>query len=362
MRHRRNMYRSCLTTFKLSQPERIHGDMADTTEQSLKQLYAGRKVLVTGADGFMGRNAVRALTALGADLTLFDFRPPRIETSGARCLVGDLRDVPLVRRAIEGQSIVFDFAGVSGAVRSNQEPTAALERECNPHLSLYHACATSEKPPVVVFISSRLVYGPPRYLPVDENHPLNPLSIYAVHKVTIENYLHVFGNLHGLPFVIVRLTNPYGPHQAAETTTHGIINMFVRQALGGQPIKIFGDGGQVRDYIYVEDVVEVFMRLATNPACHGQVFNVGGDEPIRLRDAAEKIARMTGLGEVHYVPWPPEYRSIETGDFQSDLAKLKKYVSAFKHTPFETGLERTIEFYRAQLKPDGAAAKTLAKS
>lgn len=338
--------------------------MALSNDRSLQQSYAGRKVLVTGADGFLGRNAVQALTALGADLTVFDFRPPRIATAGIRCFVGDLRDVPLVKRAIEGQSIVFDFAGVSGAVRSNQEPAAALERECNPHLSLYHTCATSAKPPVVIFCSSRLVYGPPRYLPVDENHPLNPLSIYAVHKVTIEHYLRVFGNLHGLPYVIVRLTNPYGPHQAAETTTHGIINMFVRQALGGQPIRIFGDGGQMRDYIYVEDVVEVFMRLALQPECHGQVFNVGGDEPIRLREAAEKIAHMTGLGEVDYVPWPPEYRSIETGDFQSDLAKLKRYVTAFKHTPFETGLKRTIEFYRSQMEPNGldAAARKPPKS
>ena len=323
--------------------------MTRVEEHSLEQHYASRRVLVTGANGFLGRNAVHALAALGAELTLLDCRPPSIEIPGARCLCGDLRDGELVRRAIQGQSIVFDFAGVSGAVRSNQEPTEALERECNPHLSLYYTCATSKNPPVVVVCSSRLVYGPPRYLPVDEEHPLNPQSIYAVHKVTIENYLRVFGNLHGLPFVIVRLTNPYGPHQAAETKTHGIINMFVRQALAGQPIRIFGDGAQRRDYIYVEDVVEVFMRLAVRENCHGQVFNLGGAEPIPLCDAAEAIARLTGSPTVQYIPWPPEYRSVETGDFQSDLSKIKGRV-AFKHTPFEQGLRRTIEFYDAQLK------------
>jgi UDP-glucose 4-epimerase len=274
---------------------------------------------------------------------------------GARVLCGDLRDGGLVREAIEGQSIVFDFAGVSGAVRSNQEPAKALERECNPHLSLYHACATSATPPTVIFCSTRLVYGPPRYLPVDEEHPLNPQSIYAVHKITIENYLRVFGNLHGLPFVVVRLTNPYGPHQAAETTTHGIINMFVRQALAGQPIRVFGDGTQRRDYIYVGDIIEVFMRLALNERCHGQIFNLGGEEAIRLCDAANVIARMIDSATVQHVPWPDEYRSIETGDFQSDLGKIKKNVPAFKHTSFEQGLRRTIKFYQAQLEKNGTA-------
>ena len=243
---------------------------------------------------------------------------------------------------------MFDFAGVSGAVDSNQDPVRSLEGDCLSHLSLFQACATAKESPLVVFCSSRLVYGNPQYLPVDEAHPLLPRSMYAVHKITVENYLKVFNHTHGLRFCILRLSNPYGPHQPWGARSYGILNQFIHAALEGVPIKIYGDGHQQRDYIYVNDAITVFLLCVMHEKCRGQTFNLGGRHSISIRTAVEKITRLAGGTPVHFESWPKEYKVLETGDYRTDLRKIDSYLVLPPQTSFEEGVMQTLHYCREE--------------
>jgi UDP-glucose 4-epimerase len=318
-----------------------------TRVSELKPFYQGRPVLVAGADGFLGANLVYALLAAGAEVSILSRRPtPRVSEVNGRVFQGDLQNHELMRSVVQGQSIVFDLAGVSGATESNQDPSRDLDLNCSAQLSLLLACAHVPQPPLVMFPSSRLVYGKPQFLPVNEEHPLLPQSFYAAHKITVENYLRVLAQTRGLPFCILRLSNPYGPFQPLEARSYGIVNEFVRMAAEGEPIRIFGDGAQIRDYIYVDEVSAVFMLCAQNPACWGETFNLGGRSKIRMVDAANEIARLAGGRPVRHVPWPESHRSVETGDYCSDLSKLARFIPLPEPVSFEEGIRCTLDYYR----------------
>ena len=314
----------------------------------IKNYYKNRNVLVTGADGFLGTNAVHYLTACDAHVSILSRRSkPRAQTTKICHLFrGDLRDGELVRTAVKNQDIVFDFAGASGAVASNQEPFRHLEEECSPHLSLFQACSEIRKPPVVAFCSTRLVYGKPSYLPVDEKHPLAPRNMYAVHKITLENYLKVFASTKSLPFVILRLSNPYGPYQPKKTTNYGIINLFMRLAAQGSPITIFGDGRQQRDYVFVDDVVTAFLAAAMTKECYCRTFNFGGRHHISIQEAVQIIAEQAGNTPIKYEPWPDDYQQVETGDYYSNLQRIDRYIALPDHTSLRDGFLKTIQYYR----------------
>lgn len=312
-------------------------------DERLRDFYTGRRVLVVGPDGFLGSNCVQALRGLGADLSLLSRREGARVGGCGRIFLGHLEDETTVRAATEGQEIVFDFAGTSGAVQSNRDPYRHLKDECHPQLILFRSCALTDPRPVVMFCSSRLVYGKPQYLPVDEDHPLDPQSFYAVHKLTLERYLRVLAHTQGLPYCVLRLSNPFGPHFAAEPRGYGIINQFIRLAFRGEPITIYGDGSQQRDYVHVNDVLTAFFACAMLEGCHGQTFNFGGRAAIRLRDAAELIANAAGGTPIRFVSWPREEKSVETGDYRSDMSKLDRFVSLPPQRSFGEGVFMTME-------------------
>lgn len=298
--------------------------------------YVGRSVLVVGADGFLGVNCVLALKAVGARVTVLTRRThPRAAALADRVVHGEMSDPETIRVAVEGQETVFDFAGSSSPVRSNLLGAKGMADECEPHLNLFIACAESLHPPRVVFCGSRLVYGKPEYLPVDELHPLAPSCFYAANKLVLEHYLRVLSETSALEYVIVRLSNPYGPHASPEGQT--IINLFIQRARRGETLKLYGGGEQSRDYIFVGDAMDAFLRCAATPKCRNEVFNLGGGHPITLGNAAELIVHRFG-GTVESVPWPADYPLIETGDYRTDLAKLHRFTDLPTPRTFEQGL------------------------
>jgi UDP-glucose 4-epimerase len=315
-----------------------------------RQAFAGVPVLVAGADGFLGVNAVAALHAAGAVVTVLSRRDvPRAGALAARHVRADLRDADAVAAAVEGQAYVFDLAGTSGAVGSNADPGGSTDQDCRPHLTLFTAAAAAASRPVVAFCSSRLVYGRPDYLPVDEDHPVRPASFYAVHKLTLEHYLHVLATTRGLRSCVLRLSNPYGPFWPEQRKGYGLINQFIARALAGEPITIFGDGSQRRDYIHVDDVSAALLAVATADNCRGQTFNLGGAESVSIRAAVETIAAQIPTADVRFVPWPAEHLAVETGDYQSDLSKLQRHVRLPPQAAFAEGLRRTLRAVRQGL-------------
>lgn len=322
----------------------------------LADRFGGKRVLVAGADGFLGYNCVLALRGLGAEITAVSRRVnSHIATLVDHIHHADLTSPKEAAAAARNQAYVFDFAGTSGAVSSNSAPSESVDAECRPQLTLFEACARSSPEAVLVFPSTRLVYGKPQYLPVDESHALAPQSMYAASKIAIENYLRVFERTYGLRSVILRLSNPYGPNMLAEQTRHNVINRFMYLAARGQGIRVFGDGSQKRDYLHVYDAINAFMAGAANERCHGQTFNVGGTLPISIRDAVDVIASEVRNAIIEHVPWPASAEMVETGDYYCTMAKVEEYLQLPPRIPIERGLRATTRYFMERLNVTKAA-------
>jgi UDP-glucose 4-epimerase len=330
-------------------------------DPELQDAYKRKRVLVLGGDGFLGSYVATALQRLGADVSSLSRRASSLLASTPITIhAGHLMQREVLEKALSNQEIVFDLAGSSGAVDSNRNSVANLAVECAPHLNAFQIAAEMPDPPLVVFCSSRTVYGKPRQLPVSETHPLAPASVYAIHKLTLEYYLQTFRTTHGLNYLIFRLSNPYGPQLELTNKGYGILNRFIWQTHQGEPIVLFGDGSQHRDYIYIDDVVEVFVRAAANRACHDQIFNLGGPASISMREAVGVLLEECPGSRAKYESWPADYLAVETGDYRSDLSKLRHFLSRAPEIGFRKGVRRALDSYR-KLLPEvrGSAATVL---
>jgi UDP-glucose 4-epimerase len=193
------------------------------------------------------------------------------------------------------------------------------------------------------------VYGRPDTLPVDETQLVRPTDVNGINKAAGEYYHLVYNNVFGVRACSLRLTNVYGPRQLLKHNRQGFIGWFIRLAIENQPIEIFGDGSQQRDFVFVDDAADAFLRAGASDACNGEVFNVGGDEPTAHRDLAALLIKVAGSGSVRYVDWPPEKKAIDIGSFYADSTKFKTRTGWAPAVRLEDGLRRTIAFYRAHL-------------
>ena len=202
----------------------------------------------------------------------------------------------------------------------------------------------------MVFAGTRQVYGRPDSLPVTESHLVRPTDVNGINKAAGEYYHLVYNNVFGVRACSLRLTNVYGPRQLLKHNRQGFIAWFIRLAIEDREIQIYGDGRQLRDFVYVDDAADAFLRAGATDACNGQVFNVGGAEPIshaRPRRAAHR--RSPASGRYRFVEWPPEKKAIDIGDFYADSSLIDRTLGWQPRTPLRDGLTRTIEFYRAHL-------------
>jgi nucleoside-diphosphate-sugar epimerase len=221
-----------------------------------------------------------------------------------------------------------------------------LDINCRGHLTILEACRSFNPGVAIVFPSSRLVYGKPLSLPVAESHPLVPESIYGAHKLAVENYHLIYGHLYGMKATVLRISNPYGPMQAGEARAYGIANRFIQSAVSGRPITLFGDGSQRRDYLYIDDLVEAFLSAASAGEARGKIYNIGDGKGISMLELAELAIAAAGSGEIVRVPWPEEYRMIETGDYLSDITLARRELGWQPETEIGEGIARTVAFYK----------------
>jgi UDP-glucose 4-epimerase len=318
--------------------------------------YRGRAVLVLGGLGFMGHSLSRRLIAGGARLTVVTRRrsahEPEAEelaSSGARLVEADLRDREEMRRVVEGQEALFNLSARSGAVRSVDDPFTDLDVNCRGTLVVLEALRAVNPHARHLFVGSRLVYGRVGVERAGEDHGTDPLCAHAVHKLMVEKYLRVYERLFGLPYVVARVTNPYGPGQPPGRTAYGVVNRMIHLALTGETIPIYGDGSQRRDYIFIEDLVSALLRLlAAGPKARG-VYNVGTGVGTPLVDMARAIVAAAGSGRVQFVPWPPLAEQIETGDFVADIGRIQRDVEWSPSVSLDEGLRLTVAFQRAHV-------------
>lgn len=326
-------------------------------ELTVRDWYQSRQILVIGGLGFVGRNLIRALLDLGARVTTITPSRERyggtvrgIEARGAAVVEGDLRDVSLMAQSVKNQQVIFNLAGQSGAVRSMEDPWTDLDVNCRGNLVLLEAMRVHNPSARVVFPGSRLQYGRPLKVPVAEDHPMDPLSTHGVHKLAAEQYFLLYHKVYGLRTTVVRITNPYGPGQPRERSAYGIVNRLIHLALADQPLPIYGDGSQIRDYIYIDDVVNALLRVGAADASDGQSYNLGSGKGIRLVEMAQLIIGKAGRGRIEFVPWPPVAGRIETGDFIADISRISRELDWRPEITPEDGVARTVAAYRRDLR------------
>jgi UDP-glucose 4-epimerase len=324
-----------------------------------REFYRGRRVLVTGGLGFIGSNLARQLVEFGADVVLVDAMLPdhganHFNIDGieprVRVVTDDLRDEKAMARVVGDRELVFNLAGQVSHIDSMRDPYMDLDINCRAQLSILEACRKANPTVKVVFAGTRQVYGKPERLPVDERHPVRPTDVNGVDKAAGESFHLLYNNVFGIRACSLRLTNIYGPRQLIKHNRQGFIGWFIRLAIEDREIQVFGDGSQLRDFVFVDDSVDAFLRAGATSACDGGVFNVGGAEPISHRDLVELLIDVAGTGSVRYVPWPPEKKQIDIGSFYSDSTKFQQATAWVPSVGLRDGLTRTVAFFREHMR------------
>lgn len=317
--------------------------------------YRNRSTLITGGLGFIGANLARRLVDLGANVTLVDSLIPdyggnRFNLAGyadrVHINIADVRDPYSMRALVQGQEVLFNLAGQVSHVDSMIDPMADLEINARAQLSILEACRHENAAIKVVYAGTRQQYGKPDYLPLDENHLQHPTDVNGVNKLAGEWYHIVYHNAYGLRTSSLRLTNTYGPRQLMRHNRQGFIGWFVRLAVEGKPIQLYGDGQQQRDLTFVDDVVDAFLRVGAEDAANGQVYNLGGLHPISLYELAHLIVELAGQGSVSTIPWPEDRKKIDIGDVYSSYAKIESALGWHPQIDLRNGLQQTIAYYR----------------
>ncbi|MBX3010903.1 MAG: NAD-dependent epimerase/dehydratase family protein [Caldilineaceae bacterium] len=317
--------------------------------------YRNRHALITGGLGFIGSNLARRLVDLGARVTLVDSLIPdyggnHFNLAGyeeqLRVNIADVRDPYAMQALVQGQDLLFNLAGQVSHIDSMTDPLADLEINARAQLSILEACRHENPQIKVIYAGTRQQYGKPHYLPLDEQHLQHPTDVNGVNKLAGEWYHIVYYNAYGLRTSSLRLTNTYGPRQLLKHNRQGFIGWFIRLAIEGKAIQLYGDGQQQRDLTFVDDVVDAFLRVGATEASNGQVYNLGGQHPISLYDLAHLIVEIAGRGHVTTIPWPEERKKIDIGDVYSSYAKIEAALGWQPQTDLRQGLAQMIAYYQ----------------
>lgn len=320
---------------------------------NIKTQYFGQNVLITGGVGFIGSNLARTLIELGANVTLLDNLDSQAGANDfniadildrARIINADIKDAAAVKAAVKGQKYLFNLAGQMSHTGSMQDPFKDLNDNAFGQLQLLESCRLHNPAINIVFAGTRQVYGRPRYLPVDEKHLLTPLDNNGVSKRAGEMYHIVYNRVHGMSTCVLRMTNTYGPRMRIKDDKLTFIGWWVRQLLEGREIQIFGDGQQVRDMNYVDDVVHALLLCACHPSAHGQIYNLGG-EPVSLLELARTMIEIYGSGTYALVPFPESRKRIDIGNYYGDYSLINHEVGWYPQVSLRAGLKKLFDFY-----------------
>ncbi|MCX6343486.1 MAG: GDP-mannose 4,6-dehydratase [Armatimonadetes bacterium] len=321
----------------------------------MESSFQNSKVLITGGIGFIGSNIAKRLVDIGAQVTLVDSliseyggNLANIEgiKDKVRVNISDVRDEHSMKYLVQGQDYLFNLAGQTSHVDSMQNPFTDLEINCRAQLSILEVCRKYNPEIKIVFASTRQIYGKPDYLPVDEKHLLRPVDVNGINKMAGEWYHILYNNVHGLRSSALRLTNTYGPCMRIKDARQTFVGIWIRNLLEGKPILVFGDGLQLRDFNYVDDVVDAFLATALDRNADGQVFNTGGDERINLLDLAEMLIECNnGQGSYEVVPFPEDRKAIDIGDYYSDYSRMNQEIGWTPRVGLREGLTKTLAYY-----------------
>lgn len=318
------------------------------------QDFSGKEILVTGGVGFIGSSLARRLVDLGAKVTLADSLIPlyggnlfNIEDIRERVTLNitDVRDPFAMAYLVQGKDYLFNLAGQTSHLDSMTNPQADLDINAAAQLSILEACRQHNASIKIVFASTRQLYGKPEYLPVDEAHPIRPVDVNGINKLAGEWYHLLYNNVYGIRTCALRLTNTYGPGMRVKDARQTFLGIWIRNVIEGKPVLVFGDGNQLRDFNYVADVVEALLLAAIDPRADGKVFNLGGHEVISLGKLAKMLTDLRQGARFEVVPFPPERKAIDIGDYYSNYKKIETELGWRPKVALREGLVASLAYY-----------------
>ena len=317
-----------------------------------------RRVLITGGLGFIGSNLAIKLADLGASVTVVDSLIPEYGGSlfniqgyedRIRVNIADIRDEFSLAVLVQGQDFLFNLAGQTSHLDSMKNPFIDLDINCRSQLFILEACRKHNPGIRILFASTRQIYGKPDFLPVHEAHPLHPTDINGVNKLAGEWYHLLYNNVYGIRSCALRLTNTYGPRMRIKDARQTFLGVWIRNLIRSQPLEVWGDGLQIRDFNFVDDVVEAMLLAIVSDNSKGEVYNLGGPERINLRDLANLMVKIFGRGEYKVIPFPQDRKPIDIGDYVGDYKKIQKALHWQPETSLEEGLAKTLQYYIAHI-------------
>ncbi len=324
----------------------------------LSAYFQDKQVLITGGAGFIGSNLAHYLVAMGADVLLVDSLIPKyggnlFNIAGIRdqirLNIADVRDEHGLRYLVQGQDVIFNLAGQVSHTDSMVDPYTDLEINARSQLSLLEACRHGNPDANIVFASTRQIYGRPQYLPVDEAHPLQPVDINGINKTAGEWYHIVYHHVYGLKTVSLRLTNTYGPRMRVKDARQTFLGWWLRQVVQNQTLQVFGDGQQIRDFNFVDDVVLALLLAAYYEKANGQIYNLGAPEAINLVELANLMVQIAGQGRFEIVPFPNDRKRIDIGDYHGNYDKIRQELGWEPRVSLREGLSQTLAYYQEHL-------------
>ena len=329
--------------------------MIESSKEYFSKIYKKKKVLITGGLGFIGSNLAIELTELEADILLID---SLIEEYGGNLFniepiknkvkvnIADVRDSPSMNYLVQGMDFIFNLAGQVSHMDSMKNPFIDLEINCKSQLSILEACKKNNKDVKIVYAGTRQQYGRADYLPVDEKHLMHPTDVNGINKMAGEWYHILYNNVYDIRATSLRLTNTYGPRILLKHNRQSFIGWFIRLLLEEKEINIFGDGNQLREFNYVEDVVSAILFAGADDKSCGNVYNLGSGNPISLKELVELMIDLNGSGSYKVIPFPEDRKKIDIGDFYSDFSKIKRDLGWKPDISLKEGLIKTFSYFK----------------
>jgi len=319
----------------------------------MENYFKNKKILITGGLGFIGSTLAHRLAKIEADIYLIDSLIPEYGGNNfningiedkVKVNIADVRDKHSMDYLVKGKDIIFNLAGTLSHIDSMNDPFTDLEINCTSQLSILESCRKNNRDVKIIFAGTRGQYGKADHLPVDERHLMHPTDVNGINNIAGESYHILYNNIYGIRAVSLRLTNTYGPRHQMKHHKQGIINWFIRQLIEGQTVKLYGDGKQIRDINYVDDVVEALLLVACNEKTNGEVFNLGGI-PKNLIDLVETMIDVYGKGNYELIPFKDDLKKIEIGDYIANYEKVKNTVGWQPKISLEEGLRSSFDYY-----------------
>jgi nucleoside-diphosphate-sugar epimerase len=317
-----------------------------------------KKILITGGMGFIGSNLAKKLVNLNNQVTIVDSLIPEYGGNPRNIVeikdrisvnLSDIRDENSICEIVKNHDYLFNLAGQTSHLDSMENPFTDLDINAKAQLSILEACRKNNPEIRIVFASTRQIYGKPRYLPVDEKHPLHPVDVNGINKIAGEQYHILYQEVYGISSSVLRLTNTYGPRMRIKDARQTFLGIWIRNLLEGRPIKVFGDGSQRRDYNFIDDLLDAFLLVATSDHSVGKTFNLGAGNPLSLKDTAKIMCEQVKGASFKMIPFPENRKAIDVGDFICDFSAFRNQFGWEPKVNFEEGVANTISFFKENL-------------